>query len=215
MDSTALIVNYRTPRLTHAAVWSLRSQYPALPVMLIDNASPAAERAQLKETAEQAGGVELLLNDENAHHGPALHQGMMRCPTPSALLFDSDCIAFRPGFLELMQQELANGAYICGAVQQVDAFGYNVPASADSIPYAHPSCALLDVETYKQLPPFEKHGAPCITNQKAAFEQGFRAAHFDVPQYVYHIGRGTVNATGGYHLGTKGYLNKLRRLIGK
>lgn len=215
MDITAVIVNYRTPTLTHAAVWSLRSQYPELPVLLIDNASPPADRARLQETAAQAGGTHLIMNEENVHHGPAMHQGVLRCNTRSALLFDSDCIAFRAGFLELMQQELRSGAYICGALQQVDAFGYNVPAGPDSIPYAHPSCALIDVETYKKLPPFEKHGAPCISNQKAAYQQGFTAAHFDVSSYVYHIGRGTVEATGGYHLGMRGYLNKLRRLIGK
>jgi hypothetical protein len=212
---TAIIVHYRTPLLAHAAVWSLRSLYPELPVMLIDNASPPAEQAQLRETAAQAGGIELICNTENAHHGPAMHQGMMRCKTPYALLFDSDCIAFRPGFLEVMHQELAGGAYICGAIQHIDDFGYNVPPSDASIPYAHPSCALVDVETYKQLPPFEKHGAPCISNQKAAHEQGFPATDFPVSQYVYHIGRATVKATGGYHLGAKGYLNKFRRLLGK
>ncbi len=211
---TALIINYQTPHLTRMAVWSLRSLYPDLKILLIDNNSPHEMYTSLQQTADEAGGVELIRNDRNIHHGPALHQGIGMCETEWILLFDSDCIAYRAGFIEKMYDIVQGGAYMTGHLQYIDEYGYNANESTKNpIPYIHPRCALVNIPLYRNLPPFEKHGAPCMANQRAALKKKYRLEHFPVDLYVYHFARGTVDATGGYHLGMAGQLNRMKRII--
>ncbi len=211
---TALIVNYQTPHLTRMAVWSLRSLYPELSIVLIDNNSSPDIYTSLQQTADEAGGVNLILNDRNVHHGPAMHQGIGLCNTDWVLLFDSDCIAYRTGFIEKMFNIAQDGAYMTGHLQHIDEHGYNAnDRTKNPVPYIHPRCALLNVSLYHTLPPFEKHGAPCMTNQRAALKKQYRLEHFPADLYIYHFARGTIDATGSYHLGLSGQINKMKRLI--
>ncbi len=212
---TAVIVNYKTPDLTRMALWSLRCMYPGLEIIVVDNAPGKDQAEKLNREAKEAGKTKVITNESNLHHGPGMDQAIRQMSSGFALLFDSDCIAFRKGFLEKMVDQLTDGSYASGALTYVDKFGYKAePESKGAIAYIHPSCALLHVDQYKKLPPFEKHGAPCLGNMKAAGEQNFTLKSFPVSAYVYHIGRGTVDATGGYHLGKSGILNKIRRKTG-
>ncbi len=93
-----------------------------------------------------------------------------RSGRPWVLLFDTDCIAFRPGFLEALLAVATDApAYMAGMRIYVDSGGFNVPpGTPEAIPYVHPHCALVHRESYVTLPPFEKHGAPCLANERAA-----------------------------------------------
>ena len=69
------------------------------------------------------------------------------------------------------------------------------------IPYIHPSCMYLNIKEYLKLLPAKLHGAPFIDTFKSVKVKGLQdlLIPFDVSNYITHLGRGTVNRTGGYH----------------
>lgn len=213
MQTTALIVNYGTPDLTRAAVWSLRSLYPQLPIVVVDNGSPDDSRERLAALAGEAGGVTLFTPASNLHHGPGLDFGIRRITTPWVLTFDSDCVAYRGGFLEGMHEAAGRepAAYMVGQLHQVSDDGFDVPAGH---PYVHPKCALVRRDAYLLLPPFERHGAPCLANEREALRQQLALLPYPVREYVLHIGEGTVRRYG-YRLGAGGRLARAKRLLGR
>jgi hypothetical protein len=211
LDTTAAIVNYGTPDLTRAAVWSLRSLYQSLPIVVVDNASPDDSRAELAHLAKEAGGVTLMTPATNLHHGPGLDHALHRVVTPWVLTFDSDCVAYRAGFLEGMHvlADSDPASYMVGQMHHVDEAGFD---TADGHPYIHPKCALVRREAYLLLPPFERHGAPCLANERAAAAQGLALMDFPVREFVLHLGEGTVKRFG-YGLGATSKLARLKRTL--
>jgi hypothetical protein len=214
LDTTAAIVNYGTPDLTRAAVWSLRSFYPDLPIVVVDNASPDDSKTRLAALAKEAGGVTLLTPATNLHHGPGLDLALRHIATPWVLTFDSDCVAYRAGFLEGMHAlaETEGSAYMVGQLHHVDESGFDVPAGRGAFPYVHPKCALVRREGYLALPPFARHGAPGLENERAAAEQGLKLMDYPVRDYVLHLGEGTVRRYG-YGLGASSRLARVKRAL--
>lgn len=211
---TACIVHHNTPRLLRAAVWSLRSLYRELPIVVVESGSRPEHRAAVERLAAEIDGLSLLRHARNVHHGPGLDAAIRSVQTPRVLLFDSDCLAFRAGFIEQMGSlAQAEDAYMVGERMTVDAHGFNVERG---LPYIHPKCALLDRERYLELPPFGRHGAPCLANEIAAAERGWALVHFPVDEYVFHLGQGTVREHG-YRLGWRSrgrmLMRRLRALV--
>jgi hypothetical protein len=211
---TACIVHHNTPRLLRAAAWSLRSLYPDLPIVVVESGSAPAHRAAAEQLASEIEGLSLITHERNVHHGPGLDIAIRSVEARRLLLFDSDCIAFRGGFLEEMEALAdADNAYMVGEKMTVDRHGFNVERG---LPYIHPKCALLDRKRYLELPPFALHGAPCLANEIAAAERRWPLVHFPVDQYVFHLGRGTVR-DHGYSLGWRSrgrqLLRRLRSLL--
>lgn len=217
-DVAVAIVNYGTPDLTRAAVWSLRGHYPGLPIYVVESGSEDDSADRLRALAGEVQPFTLIECAHNVHHGPGLDLAIRAMDTPWALVFDSDCILYRPGLLEAMLvAAAAPGAYMVGEVVTVDAMGYRPDAGeAQTWSYVHPKCALVRRATYERLPPFERHGVPCLANEKAAAAQGHDLVHFPVDAYVYHLGRGTAGRHG-YRLGLRGrwweLRHRLRRLF--
>ncbi len=210
---TATIVNYGTPHLTRQAVWSLRSLYPDLPILVVDSGSPDDSVAQLRTLSEDVQPFTLDAVEANIHHGPGMDHALRRIDTPWGLTFDSDCIAFRRGFLEAMLARAEEkNAYMIGHRLAINDMGYPAEPDRPTYAYVHPKCALIRRLQYLDLPPFEKHGVPCLYNEKAAAEKGLPLVDFPVDDYVYHIGRGTAR-TYGYKLGLKGRLWQLRHWL--
>ena len=207
----AVIINYGTPHLTQRAVWSLRSLYPHLPITVVDNASPDDSLSQFRALQQEMRLLEIVACERNLHHGPGLDFAIRRTDAPWVLTFDSDCIAYRRDFLEqMLQLAESRSAYMVGSIRNVADTGYPAErTSATSHQYVHPKCALVRRSTYHTLLPFEKHGAPCLTNQIQATRQGKNLIHFPVEDFVFHQSRGTVEHVG-YQLGWRGALNKLR-----
>jgi len=215
-DVTGVIINFRTPDLTKRAVASLRSFYPSLPLLLIDNGS----KDESCRTLEQLRGASpasttLLLNESNRHHGPAMDQAVHNVTTPFVLFLDSDCEVFRGGFVEAMLALAAENprAYIVGKKIFMNDRGFDVPERPGANPYIRPICMLVRREHYLQFPPFERHGAPCLANMRAAHVSGFGLIHFPVEDYLRHEGRGTASRHG-YRLGWRGRLNHFMNKIG-
>jgi GT2 family glycosyltransferase len=213
---SAVIINFQTPDLTNRAVRSFRRFYPDVPLLLIDNGSSDRSMESLQSlVAEAPGTTELIVNGANLHHGPAMHQAMTLRTEDRVLFIDSDCEIVQGGFLERMLNELdsAPEAYAAGKRIFMNERGFDVPESPGAIAYVRPICLLVDRRLYLTLPPFVKHGAPCLANMKAAAERGLRLCHVPVDEYVRHLGRGTAGRFG-YRLGLKGKWNHLLNRLG-
>ncbi len=213
---TAVIVNFRTPRLLERAVTSFRDFYPATPLLLIDNGSGDESPRLMNELRDRWPlATDVLLNPDNRHHGPAMDQALRTVRSPYVLFLDSDCEVVKGGVLEgaLARTEGDPRHYAVGKKIFMNARGFDVPASERAIPYIRPICMLIHRERYLELPPFERHGAPCLANMKAAAARGFSLTHFPVDDYVFHRGRGTAGIHG-YRLGLRGKFNHLLNRLG-
>jgi hypothetical protein len=189
---------------------------PALPLLLIDNGSgdeSSQAMDQLRSLAPQQTGF--ILNTSNRHHGPAMDQALRKIETSFGLFLDSDCEVFRGGFIEKMLACAGEDSrnYIVGKKIFMNDRGFDVPEHPGAHPYIRPICMLVRREFYLQLPPFERHGAPCLANMVAARASGFGLVHFPVEDFVRHEGRGRASRHG-YRLGWRGRLNHFMNKIG-
>lgn len=210
-DVALLIVHYKTLGLTQQALWSFYEAYPNLSLYVVENASSDGSLEALTNLQSQIPTLRLLPQSTNVHHGPGMDFGIRSLPNPYVLLLDSDCILFKKGLVEaLLETAKTENAYMVGRLHWVDANGFDCPDGAH--PYIHPHCALLHRETYLQLPPFEKHGAPCLSNQIEATQRKYNLIDFPVQEHIYHIGRGTVR-TEGYGLGWQGKWASFRKRL--
>ncbi len=213
---TAVVVHFRTPDLLRRAVSSIRTHYPDLPLLLIDNGSgdqsPDLLRGLQTESPETTG---IILNDRNLHHGPAMDQALHRVTTPYVFFLDSDAELTRGGILEAMFSAAAQDTrhYAVGKKIFMNKRGFDVSDRPGATPYIRPICMLIHRERYFLLPPFERHGAPCLRNMKAAISAGYSLISFPVDEYMHHRGRGTAG-THGYRLGIRGKLNHLLNRLG-
>jgi glycosyltransferase involved in cell wall biosynthesis len=213
---TAVIINFQTPDLTRLAVQSLRRFYPALPLLLIDNGSSDGSPDILREIIVATGGpVELLLNRSNRHHGPAMDQALHYLSTDFVLFMDSDCEMVAEGVIERMTEALRADPnnYAAGKRIFMNRRGFDVQEHPGAFPVLRPMCLEVRRETYLALPPFERHGAPCLKNMRGAVERGYGLVHVPVEEYVRHKGRGTASRFG-YRLGWKGKMNHLFNRLG-
>lgn len=213
---TAVIINFRTPDLLEHAVASFRTFYPDVPLLLIDNGSGDASPARMRRYSERAPGIiEVLLNARNLHHGPAMDQALRHLATTYVFFLDSDAEITRGGLLEGMFSAVANDArhYAVGKRIFMNKRGFDVAELPGAAPYIRPICMLIHRERYLHLPPFERHGAPCLRNMAAATGAGYSLLHFPVEEYIHHRGRGTA-ATHGYRLGLRGKWNHLLNRLG-
>ena len=213
---TAVVINFRTPDLTRRAVESFRSFYPSPPLLLIDNGSGDESRESLEQLCSQAPDrTRLILNESNVHHGPAMDQALHLVNTPFALFLDSDCEVLRGGFVEAMLARAGEDPrnYAVGKKIFMNDRGFDILEGPGAHPYIRPICMLVRREIYLQCPPFERHGAPCLANMRAAQASGFELVSFPVEDFVRHEGRGTASRYG-YRLGWRGRLNHLMNKIG-
>lgn len=212
-DVCAVIINFRTPELTLRAARSLRSCYSTLPLLIIDNGSHDNSEAMLLDLA--GGSTELLLNARNIHHGPAMDQALRHLTSAFVLFLDSDIEVLRAGFVERMQAALLERphAYAVGKKIWMNRRGFDVAERAGGEPYIRPICMLLNRSMYLTLPPFERHGAPCLANMREASRRGLHLIDFPLEEFILHEGRGTA-ARHGYRLGWQGKLNHLLHRLG-
>jgi Glycosyl transferase family 2 len=213
---TAVIVNFRTPDLTRRAAASFRTFYPTTPLLLVDNGSGSADAGELRRLAEECGpATQTLILPRNIHHGPAMDAALHHVASPYVFFLDSDCTVNRGDILEVMtkQLEAAPARYAAGKKIMMDSRGFDLPENLGGHPYIRPICMLVRRETYLQLPPFRKHGAPCLENMRAAVREGFLLMHVPVEEYVTHEGRGTASRHG-YRLGIRGKINHLLHSLG-
>jgi len=215
-ETSAVIINFRTADETSRAISSLRAFYPSLPLLLIDNGSNDQSTEALRAFCDKSPGTtELLINDHNRYHGPAMHQALRHLSSRLVFLMDSDCVIQRGGFLELMAAQFdgTDKAYAVGKRVYMNKRGYDTASPDKAFLYVRPFFMLLKREVYLALPPFAHHGTPCLANMREANRRGFSLIDFPVEQYVTHGGRGTAGKYG-YGLGWRGKLNHLLNKLG-
>jgi glycosyltransferase involved in cell wall biosynthesis len=213
---TCVIINYQTPDLTKTALTSLRKFYPQVPILLIDNGSKDNSLEILNKIADgNPDLIKLVANEKNLHHGPAMHQATGLLEDEFILFLDSDCEVMKGGFVEEMLATLKadSNNYAVGKLIHMNKRGFDVNPSARSIKYIRPICMSVRKSLYKQLIPFQYHGAPCLKNMIGAEKHCFNLIHFDVETYVQHKGRGTASRFG-YNLGLRGKINYILNRIG-
>lgn len=194
---TCVLCNYKTAELTSKAVESLKTAYPNVGMVVVDNGSKDGSTDYIRTLPDKYPDVGIILNPANYGHGPALHQAMEACETRFAFALDSDCEVIKGGFLEPLLAAYADSPqlYAHGLYVEVTGQGVN---TGHGIPYGHPQSCLYDREKYFTLPPFAHHGAPCIYNMVAAQRAEYEVRAFPILDYITHLGEGTRAKVGGW-----------------
>jgi len=211
-----VMVNFNTPDLTQRAVTSFRHFYPAIDLILIDNGSSDHSVTTLLHLRQQhPDKTEVIRHSLNLHHGPAMDAGVRNATTPHVMFLDSDCEVKTGGFVEAMLASLKSDPlnYAVGKKIFMNHRGFDIDNEKNGIPYIRPFCMMLKRDLYFLLPPFRRHGSPCLANMRTATQRGYRLIDFPVEQFVNHEGRGTAGPFG-YNLGLKGKLNYLLNKMG-
>lgn len=198
-DITAILVNYKTKALTEKALATFRQFYPDIYLILVDNHS----RDESTEYVKGFSGKDhykVILNASNIGHGPAMSGAISLVTTKYFLTLDSDIEVNKPFLAEMVKPLEANDAlYAVGWLRWVDRISgvplvWHVTPPSDRskfIPYIHPYCGLYRLSTYKTLPQFFDHGAPCLDNMRVANERGIEVQDFPLGEYVKHWEAGT------------------------
>lgn len=203
LNTTFVIVHYRTPILIQRCHYSIREFYPEVPVIIVDGGSYEANSMKVLRRLAESPKTEVILKPRNIGHGPGLHAGIKAARTGLVLTMDSDCLCKQSGFIEAMKKVLyaRDNVYACGQVVRVDPYGSKVDSGGTL--YCRPVTALWRRNIYLQLPAFDLHGAPCLRNVLYAKRQGWTVADFPVESYVNHLKRGT-RAKHGNHWANRG-----------
>ncbi len=211
-----VIINYQTPDLTLRAFNTFHTFYPKFPVTIVDNGSRDNSQSLFVELQHSHSELITLVNfPKNIHHGPAMDAMLRDGNTKYVFFLDSDCEVLHGGFIEQMLElaEQEKNVFAVGKKIFMNKRGFDVEQSEDTIPYIRPFCMLVHRQNYRQLPPFQKHGSPCLETMREAVRQNFSLIHFPVLDYVRHKGKGTVGRFG-YQLGLKDKMNYVLHRLG-
>lgn len=193
-DTTCIIVHYDTPDLLTECLNSLRHFYPYLPALVIDGGSTLTNSLETLDELTRYPYNDIVRHPTNLGHGPGMAMGALAVDTRFFLTLDSDCVVLGAGWVEQMEEALAEPfVYACGRVIGMNSRGRRDP---EGTPYCHPTTALWNREVYLQFPPFEQHGSPCLRNQLHAQLYGWKVRDFPVDDHVFHRGRGTRDRHG-------------------
>lgn len=203
---TAIIVNLNTLHLLKDCLKSLYTVYPTIVVRVVDNGSNDGSKKWLHHGIEDMGFTDGWITSlpKNIGHGPAMCKAIDKVTTPYFLTMDTDTVVQKPGFIEYMIDWLASGnkCYAIGWKRLVHKLS-GVPASwskakkgGNLIEYIHPYCGMYKTELYRKLPPFEHHGAPCVSNMREAVKRGYGLKAFPNTNQ-YHLGDYVKHLTGG------------------
>jgi len=196
------IVNFNTGDLLSHLLFSIfrvldRQQLAR--VVVVDNASTDFSKTFL-DHLRKAGLIDVLFNDTQRYHGPALNQAMTYLAglrrqglTPSQIfdyvwILDSDTVVLRPDVLK--------DAVACTEQHRAGLIGEHQPHKALPEGYAHVSSILVDPEKVwrRSIAPFEESGAPAKELQISLRKQGIVVHDFPFRRhnYILHLGRGTL-----------------------
>lgn len=187
---TAVTVNYKTIDVTRKCLQAIKLYYPDIRIIIIDNSNYDVSSDYLYKVAKEGNNITTVFNTYNMHHGPSIDLGIRMIHTPYAFVLDSDAYIRREGVLEAMLQR-AEGVeewLMVGDITPVDKNGFDIKDGSEGIPYGDPKCMLLNKACYLTLPPFIRHGAPCIETMTYLnnYNKTNLLLRFPWTQYVYH-----------------------------
>jgi hypothetical protein len=170
-------------------------------VVVVDNGSTDGSR-ELLVPLQDAGLIDVILNDRQRYHGPAINQGIrhLRRVTTTAIrpeqrvdyiwILDSDTVILREDALTNAIASLQKAS--AGVAGEFD---YRTPSLPQG--YAHVCCLLIDPARVwrRSIQPFWESGTPAEALQLSARRRGI--AHVDVgfmrDGYVLHLGSRTLD----------------------
>ena len=213
MEITTVIINFQTPDYLNTAVNSFCSEYPDIPVLIIDNGSRDNSKEMITRLQTKWPNVEAEFLDDNIYHGPAMNKAAIELVKTKYIFFlDSDTETLKGGFIEEMYSLLQeNKVYAVGGLNQVNERGFQT--TDGNITILQTPYMLLDRELYSGFKPFIHHGQPTMLNYRDAWEKGYELRSFPVSKYIYHKWRGTAERFG-YGLGLKGKLDFVLNKLG-
>ena len=192
-DVTVLICQRKTKELIQLCLESLLNFYPDIPVLVVDGDSNDDSTLYLLYKSIVCDNLKVWQRSGINSHGITMHEAIMNyINTNYVLLMDSDVISLRHGYIEGMMQQFENNInlYATGTRMLVTRKNYacGVPEDInDVLKYAHPSCSIYHVPTYKQMKPFVDHGAPCVYNMLDAEAKKFDIGYFPIQKYAAHL----------------------------
>ena len=196
-----ITVNYNTRLLIAQLIFSLYGRLgkqQLAQILVVDNASTDGSR-ELLERMARAGLVELMVNDRQRYHGPALNQAMNRLAEQEEVgglarhiqyvwVLDSDCVIVRPDTLTEATRALQrSGAALAG---QVSANQWHAEETIGLFSLLFdPSRVWRD-----PIPPFEDSGEPSLSLQLGCARAGLWRTEFPFTHdgYLVHRGRSTL-----------------------
>jgi hypothetical protein len=192
-------VNYNTRDLVALLLWSIHRTLggQVRSVIVVDNGSTDGSRSLL-EDCRDAGLCELIANNENRYHGPALNQAMSHLATRErqehvepvgwVWLLDSDCVVVRTDTLRDVLSAAADhdaaliGEHTWDPWHRCDRVGLH-------------SMVIDPAQTWKPtFPPFSDHGDPAYELECSCLAAQIPVVAFPFVSrgYIIHRGRGTL-----------------------
>lgn len=193
-EVTILICQRKTFEITRLCIESILRFYPDINILVVDGDSQDESTLYLKYKSLTIPNFKLYERIGQRHsHGWTLHDAITNyIKTPFVLTMDSDTIVNRGGFIEgmLEQFKAKPKLYATGSLMLVSRANWGVGAPQDEndvLRYAHPSCSIFHVNTYKVLKtPFDDNGSPLAANMLAAERFGLEIGAYPVDKYVSH-----------------------------
>lgn len=193
VDRVAVVaVNYNAVEHVAHLLFSLHTSVAAdlVRIVIVDNGSNDGSRLLLKE-AEKAGLCDIVLNEDNRYHGPALNQGFdyiaAQEPDVRYLWFlDSDCVVLdRLLVRRLVDLATRSGARLIGEPawnrwQEQMRFGlYSL---------------FVEGSAFTRSPRFEDSGDPSSALEGSVRAAGVTTADFPFTEnrHLIHVGRATL-----------------------
>jgi len=195
-DITVLICQRNTKILIQLCLESLLTYYPDIPILVVDGNSNDDSILYLRYKSLVCPNIRLwerktMESEEFNSHGNSMHEAIGMIKTKYVLLFDSDMIVKRHGFIEGMINQFENEKlYATGSLMIVSnsVDGHGTPKDElDILEYPHPSCSIYRTDIYKQFRAFGDYGSPCVHNVQDAILAGWELGTFPVNDYVMHL----------------------------
>jgi len=201
-DITGVVVCSNTYDLMKRAFESVRRFHPLLKIIIIDGSDP--QNPCYQYVCNLASNITTVaVYRYNIGHGRGMAAGLEMVQTRFALVFDSDIVMIKSPVLEMLAM-MEPDTYGVGAFDYVDVRGFgknnhSMEWRKAATKYLHPYFQLINVDIYRQYPPYVHHGSPCIHTMNAIKREGlsdrilkeFPGASIYGSEYIQHDTSGT------------------------
>ena len=180
MDVTVIVPSFRTLDMTRKCVRSLRTYYPRVRLILVDDCSRDESAEYIRGVGHEDACTLAVINKVNQGEGVVFDLAIRRADTHYVFTLHSDCVVLREGFLEKMLEQFS-------VERRLFAIGWLRPTRPKGpMLYIAISAMMMDREKYLKLPPIINHGAPAIGTMNRAYDVGYTVADFPISHFIHH-----------------------------
>jgi hypothetical protein len=170
---TCATVVYRTPKLIEDCYKTLRSFYPTVKYILIDNSGGDSCTELMRSWLPNDPNLKLIELPENIGHGYGMHRAIEESKTDFLFIFDSDIVFRRGEFLEPMLELMEWDTYGVGWLLDLDMGGRNIPRNFDGeiLVYLFDGFWFVNKNRYYKFHKLHKYGLPLFKAMHEIHEQ--------------------------------------------